>query len=86
VASRERQACGEVFAPVPRRESLTHLRGYAFGAERFERLSDRLKLYFLAIVAAPFSVWISKAVFVAAALMWLIPDRRIQNVLQQIGD
>jgi len=43
-------------------------------------------LYFLAIVASPFSAWISQAVLVAAALIWLIPDRRIQNVLSRNGD
>src|SRR5438445_8981686 len=43
-------------------------------------------LYFLAIVASLFSAWISQAVFVAAALIWLIPDRRIQNVLLRKGD
>src|SRR5690348_3937961 len=34
-------------------------------------------LYFLAIVATLFSPWISQAVLVAVALIWLIPDRRI---------
>ena len=38
-------------------------------------------LYLVAIVATLYSPWISAAVFVAAALIWLIPDRRIENVL-----
>ena len=38
-------------------------------------------LYVVAIVAAHRSAWISQAVFVAAALIWLVPDRRIENVL-----
>lgn len=38
-------------------------------------------LYIVAIVATLRSPWISEAIFVAAALIWLIPDRRIENVL-----
>jgi uncharacterized membrane protein len=38
-------------------------------------------LYLVAIVATLYSPWIAEAVFVAAALIWLIPDRRIENVL-----
>ena len=38
-------------------------------------------LYVLAIAATWFSSWVAEAIFVAAALIWLIPDRRIENVL-----
>src|SRR4051812_19483230 len=38
-------------------------------------------LYVVAIVATLRSPWIAEAIFVAAALIWLIPDRRIENVL-----
>ena len=38
-------------------------------------------LYIVAIVATLGSPWIAEAIFVAAALIWLIPDRRIENVL-----
>ena len=38
-------------------------------------------LYIAAIAATRYSPWIAEAVFVAAALIWLIPDRRIENVL-----
>ena len=38
-------------------------------------------LYILAIVATLISPWIAEAIFVAVALIWLIPDRRIENVL-----
>jgi len=38
-------------------------------------------LYIAAIVAAWQSPIISGAIYVAAALIWLIPDRRIENVL-----
>jgi len=38
-------------------------------------------LYLLAIVAAFWSHWISQALYVLVALMWLVPDRRIEHVL-----
>jgi len=38
-------------------------------------------LYLVAIVATLLSPWISEAIYVAAALIWLIPDQRIENVL-----
>ena len=38
-------------------------------------------LYLVAIVATLLSPWISEAIFVAAALIWFIPDRRIERVL-----
>ncbi len=42
-------------------------------------------LYLVAIVATLRSPWIAQAVYVAAALIWLIPDRRIENVLPRNG-
>jgi uncharacterized membrane protein len=39
-------------------------------------------LYLVAIVATLRSTWIAQAIFVAAALIWLVPDRRIKRVLQ----
>jgi TMEM175 potassium channel family protein len=38
-------------------------------------------LYFLSIVAALYSPWTSQTIFVGVALIWLIPDQRIKNVL-----
>ncbi|MGH7590604.1 MAG: TMEM175 family protein, partial [Gemmatimonadales bacterium] len=38
-------------------------------------------IYFIAIPAAFVSVWISAACYVGVALMWLIPDRRIERAL-----
>ena len=38
-------------------------------------------LYLIGIVAAKRSPWMSQVVYVAAALIWLIPDRRIESVL-----
>ena len=42
-------------------------------------------LYLVAIVATLRSPWIAQAVYVAAALIWLIPDRRIESVLPRKG-
>jgi uncharacterized membrane protein len=41
-------------------------------------------IYVVAIVATFGSPWIAEALFVAAALIWLIPDRRIENILPRI--
>jgi uncharacterized membrane protein len=41
-------------------------------------------LYIVAIVATLGSPWIAEALFVTAALIWLIPDRRIENILARI--
>lgn len=38
-------------------------------------------LYVTAILATLVSPWISQVIFVTVALMWLIPDRRIEKVL-----
>ncbi len=38
-------------------------------------------LYLVAIASTLCSAWIAQAIFVAAALIWLVPDRRIENVL-----
>lgn len=39
-------------------------------------------LYIVAIVATLRSTWIAQSIFVIAALLWLIPDRRIKRALQ----
>jgi uncharacterized membrane protein len=36
-------------------------------------------LYIMAIIATLVSPWIAQAIFVTVALMWLIPDRRIEK-------
>ena len=38
-------------------------------------------LYLAAIPLAFVSVWISNGLFILVALMWLVPDRRIERVL-----
>jgi hypothetical protein len=39
--------------------------------------------YAIAIPAAFFQVWISCGLYVLVALVWLVPDRRIERVLSQ---
>jgi hypothetical protein len=41
--------------------------------------------YLLAILFAPWSPRLSQALYVGAALVWFIPDRRIEHVLHGPG-
>jgi uncharacterized membrane protein len=41
-------------------------------------------LYVVAIVATLWAPWIAEVIFVTVALIWLIPDRRIENVLPRL--
>jgi TMEM175 potassium channel family protein len=43
-------------------------------------------LYIIAITTAFINPWISGSIYVLVALMWLIPDKRIENTLQQKDD
>ena len=43
-------------------------------------------LYIVAIIATAFSPSVSEALFVVAALIWLIPDRRIEKILPRVDD
>ncbi|HET9227395.1 MAG TPA: hypothetical protein VFR31_12060, partial [Thermoanaerobaculia bacterium] len=38
-------------------------------------------VYIVAIVAAFWSRWVSLGLYVFAALIWLVPDRRIENAM-----
>ena len=42
-------------------------------------------VYAIAIPAAYFAVWISYLLFVAVAILWVVPDRRIERVLAEEG-
>lgn len=42
-------------------------------------------LYLLAIPAAYLSVWVSGGIYVLIALMWLIPDKRIERTVEKEG-
>jgi hypothetical protein len=39
-------------------------------------------MYAAAVPLAFFSAWISAAIYVAVALIWLVPDRRIERRVQ----
>jgi uncharacterized membrane protein len=60
-----------------------HGRGSALGAEFGRDVKGKLSLllYAAAICVSFFKPWIAQVVYVAIALMWLIPDRRIERVL-----
>ena len=40
-------------------------------------------LYVVAIAASLWSPWIAQAIYVVVALLWLVPDRRIEHALRQ---
>jgi hypothetical protein len=42
-------------------------------------------LYVLAIPLAFLDAWIAIAIYIAVALMWLVPDRRIERTLGADG-
>jgi uncharacterized membrane protein len=53
----------------------------ALGSENKGKLS--LALYGLAVALAFVRPWLAIVVYVLVALMWLVPDRRIESVVQQ---
>ena len=40
-------------------------------------------LYIIAIASAPFSQWIAGGIYIFVALMWLIPDKRIEVIFNK---
>ena len=55
------------------------LLGRAIGLDRKGNIS--ILLYVVGIGASFYSSWLSGAMYVTVALIWLIPDRRIERVL-----
>lgn len=53
----------------------------AVGKDRKGKLA--MLFYALAIPAAFLSAWISNAIYMLVALMWLVPDRRIETTLSK---
>ena len=53
----------------------------ALGADIKGKISP--VLYAAAIMLAFVSPWISIAIYAMVAVMWLVPDRRIENVLRE---
>ena len=51
----------------------------AIGNERKARFT--LAIYLVAVALAFVNSWIAIAVYVAASLLWFIPDRRIERLL-----
>ncbi len=62
-------------------EGKRSLLGEALGNDWKGKLSP--VLYFLAILLSFVNPWISLVLYAAAAMLWLIPDRRIEKVLQR---
>ena len=52
---------------------------HAIGRDWKGKLSPAL--YILAIISTFFWAWVAQALYVAAALLWLVPDRRIERSL-----
>jgi len=42
-------------------------------------------LYVVAIASAPWSQWVAQGIYVLVALIWLVPDRRIERALDARG-
>lgn len=42
-----------------------------------------LVLYVIAVIVAFWVTWAAQLIYIAVAIMWLIPDRRIENALQE---
>ncbi len=43
-------------------------------------------LYSAGILFTPISVWLSIAIYIVVAIMWVIPDRRLENYLASISE
>ena len=43
-------------------------------------------LYMLAIITTRWNAWIAQIIYVVVALIWLVPDRRIEHALSKAGD
>ena len=55
----------------------------AMGRDRKGKIS--LVLYALAIILAAVSAWAAAAIYVGTALMWFVPDRRVEKTLAHGG-
>lgn len=53
----------------------------AVGQDRKGKAS--LVLYVIAVIVAFWFTWVAQLIYIAVAIMWLIPDRRIENTLQE---
>jgi uncharacterized membrane protein len=62
-------------------QGLTSVLRQAIGSDWKGKLSPLL--YVAGIVSSLFSSWMAQAIYVFVALLWLIPDRRIEHALRQ---
>jgi uncharacterized membrane protein len=53
----------------------------AVGNDRKGKISPLL--YAIAIAAAFWNQWLSDALYVLVAIMWLVPDRRIERIMAE---
>jgi len=65
---------------IIRREGPNSALARAFGRDWKGRLS--LVIYILAIALSFVNHWLSQALYVTAAVIWLVPDRRIERVVE----
>jgi uncharacterized membrane protein len=68
---------------ILRHEAPNSVLHQALGSDLKGRISP--VLYALAIVAAFWSPWVAGGLYAVTALMWLVPDRRIERTLSQQG-
>ncbi|MGC3988851.1 MAG: TMEM175 family protein [Chthoniobacteraceae bacterium] len=66
---------------IIRQQGPDSLLGHAVGTDWKGRLSPLL--YFAAIPLAFVNPWISSALYIFVALLWLIPDRRIERAVEE---
>jgi uncharacterized membrane protein len=66
---------------ILRKQGSESLLANALGADIKGKISP--VLYAVAILLAFVSPWISIAIYVMVAVMWLVPDRRIESVLRE---
>jgi uncharacterized membrane protein len=66
---------------ILRKRGSDSLLANAIGADIKGKISP--VLYAAAIVLAFVSPWISIAIYVMVAVMWLVPDRRIESVVRE---
>jgi uncharacterized membrane protein len=64
---------------ILRREGRDSVLGRAFGRDWKGKISPIL--YIVAIVLSFVSQWLAQAVYVTVAIMWLVPDKRIEKTL-----
>jgi uncharacterized membrane protein len=69
---------------IIRKEGRHAMLAAAIGADWKGRISP--VLYFIAIPLAFVSAWISNGLFILVALIWFVPDRRIERVVEKEPD